>query len=242
MSSCEVVVFPSKESLAESAVTLIIATALNAVAKRGECHIALSGGGTPQPVYDLLAQEAFARQMPWANTHFYWGDERLVPPTEDGSNYKQFKEAVLDHVDVPADNVHRVLGESSKETAVIHYTRTLEYHVDRFDLVLLGMGSDGHTASLFPHSKIQPDEPVVAVTADYDGRPANRITLTPMILNTSRKLLFLVTGAKKAEMVAAVIQGEENLDLLPAQRIQPDRGNLIWYLDESAAAKLDFEA
>lgn len=241
MKQQEIFVFDSKRAMAESAVAAIIAAAQDAVAQRGECHIALSGGGTPQPVYELLAKETFARQMPWSATHFFWGDERLVPPTEDGSNFKQFKKTVLDVVDVPATNVHRVLGEASKETAVIHYTRTLSFHVERFDLVLLGMGSDGHTASLFPNSKIDPDNPVVAVTADYDGRPANRITLTPMILNTARQALFLVMGEKKAEMVAAVIQGETDLEHLPAQRIYPERGELIWYLDESAAAKLVFE-
>ena len=178
--------------------------------------------------------------------HFFWGDERLVPPDDAGSNYYHASQLLLDQVQVPADNIHRVHGELSAEAAVLDYTAQLQSFATgrrnwpRFDLVLLGLGSDGHTASLFPGSPLK-DEPGMAVktvTADYEDRPSQRLTLTPAVFNDARHVLFLVTGANKADAVTAVLDGPSDPEQWPAQRIQPSTGIVTWLIDQAAATKL----
>ena len=178
--------------------------------------------------------------------HFFWGDERLVPPDDTGSNYYHAAQLLLDQVHVPAENIHRVKGELSSEAAVLDYTAQLQSFTTgqrswpRFDLVLLGLGSDGHTASLFPGSpgKDGPEMAVKAVTANYEDRPSQRLTLTPTVFNDARHVLFLVTGANKAEAAAAVLEGPYDPEQWPAQRIQPSAGIITWLIDNAAAAKL----
>ena len=178
--------------------------------------------------------------------HFFWGDERLVPPDDAGSNYYHAAQLLLDKVHVPAENIHRVKGELSAEAAVLDYTAQLQSFAKdrrdwpRFDLVLLGLGSDGHTASLFPGSSAEdaPGTAVKAVTADYEDRPSQRLTLTPAVFNDAHHVLFLVTGANKADAVAAVIDGPSDPEQWPAQRIQPSTGSITWLIDKAAATKL----
>jgi 6-phosphogluconolactonase len=178
--------------------------------------------------------------------HFFWGDERLVPPDDAGSNYYHAAQLLLDQVHVPTENIHRVQGELSAEAAVLDYTERLQsFATDRrnwprFDLVLLGMGSDGHTASLFPGSplKDRPGMAVKAVTADYEDRPSQRLTLTSAVFNDARHVLFLVTGANKADALSAVLDGPSDPGQWPAQRIQPCAGSITWLIDQAAATKL----
>lgn len=194
----------------------------------------------------LLATPLYRSRLPWHEMHFFWGDERLVPPDDTGSNYYQAAQLLLDEVHVPAENIHRVKGELSAEAAVLDYTAQLQSFATgrrnwpRFDLVLLGMGSDGHTASLFPGSPGMdgPGIAVKAVTANYEDRPSQRLTLTPIVFNDSRHALFLVTGANKAEAAAAVLDGPYDPEQWPAQRIQPSAGTITWLFDKAAAAKL----
>ncbi len=217
--------------------------AADAVDSRGRCLVALSGGGTPQMLYQLLSEEPYRSTIPWQQIHFFWGDERLVPPQDEGSNYKQAFQTLLSKVPVPATNIHRIRGELPPAEAARQYQAELsnfaapESAWPRFDLLLLGLGSDGHTASLFPGPipEIQDQRPVAAVTADYDGRPAERITLTPLILNQAREILFLVTGKSKRLALRMVTQGLEDLVNWPAQRIRPTSGKISWYVDAAAA-------
>ncbi len=175
--------------------------------------------------------------------NFFWGDERLVPPEDAGSNYFHAAQLLLDRVQIPAENIHRVQGELPPAAAVSDYTKQLKAFAaegrawPRFDLVLLGLGSDGHTASLFPGSPAAdpPGTAVKTVTADYEDRPSQRLTLTPAVFNDARHILFLVTGANKAQAVTAVLKGPTNLVQWPAQRIQPHSGTVTWFIDQAAA-------
>ncbi len=224
-------------------VQMLVNLAQEAVAQHGRFTIALSGGGTPEGVYRLWSERPYRNQMPWQQTHLFWGDERLVPPDDPGSNYKQIADLLLPHVPIPPENVHRAKGEAGMETAVSDYITQLQpFATDDqppvLDVVLLGMGSDGHTASLFPGSPVAQPDWVVGVTAEYDGRPAERLSLTPTVINQARHVIFLVNGSKKAETLQQLLYGPRQPEKLPAQRIQPSHGTLTWILDTAVAQNL----
>lgn len=231
------------DDFAVEAAGLIAAELMASLRERGVAALVLSGGGTPVAVYRHLAGESFP--IDWGRVHVFWGDERLVPPDDPGSNFHSAQDALLRQVPIPAGNIHRIRGELPAAEAVADYHTRLRgwaavhdpgapHPWPRFDLVLLGLGEDGHTASLFPGSPVAPAEPVLAVTADYQGRPAGRVTLTPLVFNDARHLMFLITGANKAPAIRAM---SEVLDLerFPAQRIRPEQGQVSWLLDRAAA-------
>lgn len=236
--------FADAATLNKAAAQMLTDIAREAVAENGRFSIALSGGGTPTGVYQLWSQRPFRDAMPWQQTHLFWGDERLVPPGDDGSNYRQIADLLLPHVPIPPQNVHRAKGELAMAAAVADYTQQLQEFaagtaVPILDVVLLGLGSDGHTASLFPGSPVNPPEWVVGVTANYDGRPAQRLSLTPTVINQARHVIFLVTGASKAAVLQKVLYGAYQPDQLPAQRIRPSHGTLTWLLDTAAAQNIN---
>lgn len=243
----KVLIFETADALYEVADAYVRQLAAAAVAARGRFLLVLSGGSTPRPLFQRLARADHEKPLPWAQTHIFWGDERLVPPTHPESNFGQAQSLLLSHVPVPPAQVHRIPGEKDPSTASAEYAETLrELAADdgsawpRFDLVLLGLGSDGHTASLFPGSAtpLPAAQPTLAVLADYDDRPAGRVSLTPPVLNSARHLIFLVRGAEKAEALARVLEGPEDPVAWPAQRIQPEEGTLIWFADDEAARLL----
>ena len=186
-------VYPNVDALSRAAAKRFAALALEAVTARGRFTVALSGGGTPQGLYQRLARHPFRDQLPWTQTHFFWGDERSVPPADPDSNFHQAQVALFNHIAVPPENLHRIKGEWEPHAAANDYAVQLQQFADpglawpRFDLILLGLGRDGHTASLFP-GPLAPDDleqaPVLAVTAQYQGRPAQRVTLSPLVLNS----------------------------------------------------------
>lgn len=232
------------QELSAAAAQLFIESAANAIAARGRFLTALSGGGTPKPLYELLAQPPYRDQIQWDKVHAFWGDERCVPMDDPGNNYFQARQALLDHVPVPAENIHRVNSELEPESAAKDYAQVLKDFSEapltfpRFDLVLLGMGDDGHTASLFPNSPVDESSPVIAVTANYQDRPARRVSLTPLVFNTARQVIFMAVGKSKAERLASILNGDYHPALLPAQRIRPKDGEVLWLVDESAAEKI----
>ncbi|GAB4270871.1 MAG: 6-phosphogluconolactonase [Candidatus Promineifilaceae bacterium] len=239
-------IFSDITQLSEAAAQFFAAQANTAVSRHGRFLTALSGGSTPRQLFTHLSQPPYSQQIPWQQTHIFWSDERLVPPNDDGSNYKQAHDTLLSKVPIPSQNIHRALGEADARTAVSHYTNTLHkiaapgHNWPQFDLILLGMGSDGHTASLFPGPipAEQENNPVTAVTAHYDGRPAQRITFTPLLINDAHHILFLVTGASKAHALYHVLHGQHAPAQWPAQRIQPHHGRITWYVDTAAASQL----
>lgn len=207
-------------------------------------HVALSGGSTPKIVFDVLASE-FADRIDWSRVHFYWGDERCVLPSDDESNYKMTVEHLFSKIEVPKENIHRILGEAEPPREALRYSNLLEIYLDRvngipqFDLVLLGMGDDGHTASIFPHEIDlwnAPEHCVVATHPPDNHRGGQkRITITGQVINTAKEVAFLVTGENKAEKVREVTQSEGDYKSYPASLVSPTSGNLNWFLDRAAA-------
>ena len=238
----EVRTYPDPASLAIAAAKRFVTLAALAIAERGRFSVALSGGSSPKAMHALLATGEFANHVDWPLVHLFWGDERCVPPDHPGSNYRMARETLIDHVPLPASNVHRILGEMEAEKAAQIYSTELNSFFGgewpSFDLVLLGLGKDGHTASLFPGSAVLAERarPAVAVTAHYQDRPAYRVTLTPPAINAAQQVLFLAAGAAKAEIVRAVLQGPAGQ--YPAQLIQPATGRLAWMVDAPAASQL----
>lgn len=202
-------------------------------------RLVLSGGSTPRPLYEQLAQ---AEDIDWSSVHVFWGDERAVPPDHADSNYRMAKDALLDHVPLPPENIHRIPAEYDPEQAAKSYDDELRTYLGsdgRFDLVLLGMGDDGHTASLFPETAALDETQHLAV-ANYVAKLETwRITLTAPLINRARHLVFLVAGESKAEPLREVLHGPCQPRKLPAQMIAPTNGDVVWFLDHAAAAKLD---
>jgi len=207
-------------------------------------HVALSGGSTPKIVFDVLA-ENFSDKVDWSKVHFYWGDERCVSPSDDESNYKMTVEHLFSKINVPEANIHRILGEKDPVNEAMRYGNLLEINLDRvddvpqFDLLILGMGDDGHTASIFPHEIDLWDSEEHCVVATHPDSGQKRVSINGKVINTSKEVAFLVTGASKAEKVEAVIEKTEGSDAYPASLVNPISGNLVWFLDEEAAAKLN---
>lgn len=231
--------FEDGDELSRTAASAFAALANQAIAERGRFLVSLSGGGTPMKLYERLAKE----KIDWTRAHFFWGDERCVPVDDPGNTYGQTKKILFDKTGTT--NIHRIESALEPDQAAQAYARTLSgfaeapFDFPRFDLVLLGMGDDGHTASLFPGSPVEIESPVIAVTAYYQDRPAMRVSLTPKVFNQAREVWFLVTGGGKAETLRSVIHGERNLEQFPAQRIQPVNGNLVWMIDEAAGELLN---
>lgn len=243
-------IYPNLETLSQAAATLLAALATRSLAARGSFYIAISGGSTPGRLYQILAQEPYHNKVFGRQTHIFWCDERIVPPNHTESNFGQVYEILFSKVDLPANCLHRIHGELAPSQAVLDYARQLKVHAGvgldwpRFDLVLLGLGTDGHTASLFPGSnpRIGDGAPVLWVAEDYEGRPANRITLTQLVFNSARQIVFLVSGKNKASALAGTLSSPPNPLLWPAQRIQPIDGSLLWMVDEDAACLVESDS
>ena len=242
----EIRIFKDLEKLSRDAADLFVEQATNAIAERGHFLVALNGGNTPARLLQLLATD-FREKVDWGKVHVFWGDERCVPPDDPGSCYGQARDLLLSHVPISDLNIHRINGELGPAEASKEYSLTLRdfasppHEFPRFDLVFLGMGEDGHTASLFPGSPVEVTESTMPVTAHYQDRPANRVTLTPIVFNNARVVAFMATGEKKAVTLADVLGDRYNPELYPAQRISPKDGDLTWLVDEDAASKLPKE-
>lgn len=238
-------VFKDSPAVAQAAADLIVANAARRAAAVGQnFSLVLSGGSTPKLLYQLLAAEPYRSKIDWSKFEIFFGDERCVPPDHPDSNFKMASEALLSHVPLKPENVHRMRGEIDPNQAAIEYGKMLKARFGDAggpDVTLLGMGDDGHTASLFPHTAAI-HETHHRCIAHYVEKSTTgkswRITLTAPFFNRSAQVLLLVTGASKAARVAEILTGPKDPDRLPIQIIQPSPGQLIWMLDEPAAAKL----
>ncbi len=243
---CEIRIFKGMEELSHDAAEIFVECASQSIRERGRFLVALNGGNTPVRLFQLLANE-YRDKADWSMVHVFWGDERCVPPEDPGSSYGQARELLLRRVPIRDSNVHRVKGELGPVEASREYSFTLRdfasppFDFPRFDLVYLGMGEDGHTASLFPGSPVEVTGPTVPVTAHYQDRPANRVSLTPIVLNHARGIAFMVAGDKKAATLREVLSDRYNPELYPAQRIEPKAGKLLWLVDDDAASKLPMD-
>ena len=238
----DVRVFTDAESLSLAAASLFVDTVREKISRSGRCLVCLSGGTTPARMYSALNRRPQRDLVAWAQVHFFWGDERCVPTEDLNSNYHTARELLLGSVPVPPENIHRVRTELEPELAAEDYGLTMgrsaeaPFRWPRFDLVLLGLGADGHTASLFPHTRVVAGVAAVAIHAAKADPPGWRVTLTPAVFNSARRVVFLVEGSSKAAVVASVLYGTLQPDTLPAQLIRPTDGELIWLLDAGAAA------
>ncbi|SNZ00574.1 6-phosphogluconolactonase [Flagellimonas pacifica] len=209
-----------------------------------EVHVALSGGSTPKIVFDVLASD-YGDNIDWNKIHFYWGDERCVPPTDDQSNYKMTVDHLFSKIPVPERNIHRILGEADPIGEAMRYANLLEINLDRiegvpqFDLVILGMGDDGHTASIFPHEIELWNTQDHCVVATHPDSGQKRVSINGKVINTAKEVAFLVTGAGKAEKVKAILEKTEGFEAYPASLVNPRSGKVVWFIDAAATAKLD---
>lgn len=241
-------VVESAEALSRTAAEDFVRCAAEAIRERGRFVVALSGGSTPKSLFQLLATSEFASRVDWPNVHVCWGDERCVSPNDERSNFRMASDALLDHVPLLGANIHRMRGEDAPEAAAAEYAGALRdlFNIPQqcddefpsFDLILLGLGTDGHTASLFPHSAALDERSRWIVAAYGESVAMWRITFTLPLINASRRVLFLVAGADKADVVRDLRSSTNELDRLPAARIAPNRGSVQWLFDRAAYSKV----
>jgi 6-phosphogluconolactonase len=217
--------------------------------------ILLSGGSTPRALFQLLADPAspYRARIAWEAVRFFWGDERHVPPDHPDSNFRMAREAMLDHVPAPAAHVHRIAGEEAdagRAAALYESELIATFHLQqdraaaaaldwpRFNVVLLGLGEEGHTASLFPGSPVLGERRHLVAAPWVEAHETYRITVTPPVINHAARVIFLVSGASKAAALAAILEGPPRPALYPAQVVAPEKGRLLWLLDRAAASQL----
>jgi 6-phosphogluconolactonase len=235
-------IYPNQESLSSGAARLFVQQAGLAVKARGRFSVALSGGHTPQRTYELLAQSPLRDRIPWKQSHVFWGDERCVPLEDARSNAYIARLLLLEHVPIPPNQIHPISCSRSPEEAAQEYEDLLRSFFGegspRFDLVLLGLGEDGHTASLFPQTPVLREEKLWAAEIYLPQQDLYRVTLTPSLLNQAVVVAFLVSGLAKAPILKEVLEGPRDPHHYPAQLIRPSSGQLLWLVDKEAASQL----
>jgi 6-phosphogluconolactonase len=236
-------VWRDQAELSLRAAELFTSLAYDCIARTGVFNVALSGGSTPKALYARLANEGETDATAWLRTNIFWSDERCVPPTDEQSNYRMAKESLLDHVPVAPQQVHRMRGEDEPGVAAQAYAAVLAENLAardyRFGLILLGMGDDGHTASLFPHTPAL-DEMERLVAANYVNKlRVSRLTLTLPLINRASNIIFLVSGVAKADALQLILEGDSDGRAMPASLVQPTNGKLTWLVDEAAFAKIE---
>ena len=240
LSEADIRILNAPQELFQAAAAEFIALASTAIRRHGKFTVALSGGSTPKSLYSVLARSA----LPWDKIFFFWSDERHVPPDHPDSNYRMAKEALLSKVPVPPENIFRVRAEEKDanvvakdyEEALKLFFRLKPGEFPRFDLILLGLGPDGHTASLFPNTAALNETKRLVVANWVEKFKTNRITFTYPVLNYAACVIFLVSGGDKSEIVREVLENP-GADL-PSQKVHPANGRLLWLLDKDAASKL----
>jgi len=235
-------IFDNKEIMSENLAQWICDLIAETLKNQEFFSLVLSGGGTPKLLYQKLASEKYSSQINWKRINIFWGDERVVPYRDERNNAKMAFDILLDHVDIPATQIHKMRTDIEANFAAKEYEKLLHTFFDSaaysFDLVLLGMGDDGHTLSLFPGSHII-DENIHWVNSVYnEEQKMYRITLMPVIVNKASNIAFMVDGPKKANVLQQVLEGKYMPEKLPSQLIKPAQGELHWFLDEDAARNL----
>ena len=237
----DVRIFPNPRKLSEAVAEFFVRTSQASIQKNGKFTVALAGGTTPERTYLQLATSKFSSRVDWANTHLYWGDERCVPSDHQDSNFQMALNALLKHVPIPEANVHRMEGEIKPSFAASRYERIMQSNLGvspGLDLVLLGLGTDGHTASLFPGTAAL-RETKHWVKANYVGKLSGwRITMTPFTINQATNIVFLVSGENKSRVLHQVLQGDFCPNQYPSQLINPCNGNVFFYIDRPAAGRI----
>jgi 6-phosphogluconolactonase len=237
----EIKVFKNKQILAETT-TIDLLNARAESPKNRRFNMALAGGNTPRSIYEQWATVQDDRL--WRRVHFFWGDERCVPPDRDESNYKMVHDSFQSKIKISDNQIHRIRGEVEPEMEVQRYSDEIKEHLSivsnfpQFDWILLGLGIDGHTASLFPNSETLEEHGSICVVTQHPQTGQKRISLTLPVINNAKKVTFLVIGEEKAEIIHKIFRDKKNSLNLPAAKIKPHSGILQWYLDEAASSKL----
>ncbi|HVG37927.1 MAG TPA: 6-phosphogluconolactonase [Pyrinomonadaceae bacterium] len=246
MTSPEIIIRADAATLNAEAARRWTEIAAAASAARGRFTVALSGGSTPRALYQLLATPEWRDRTPWPATHLFWGDERHVAPDHADSNYRMAREALIDHVALPPANIHRMKGEMADASlAATEYEEELrrvfqlsDGEPPRFDLILLGLGNDGHTASLFPGTEALAETKLLVAAQWVEKLATTRLTLTYPVINAAGVVMFLVSGAEKAETLREILEGDAPVTQYPAKGVQPAAGELLWLIDRGAGSHL----
>lgn len=239
-----VLIYPDKDTLSHAAAQHVVQIANESIVTHGRFTLALSGGSTPKTLYGLLGSEPYRSQIDWALVEVFWSDERCVPPESEESNFHLAQEVLLDRVPLSPAQIHRMPADlPDRDAASRDYSLEMQKifgtnHVPSFDLLQLGMGPEGHTASLFPHQLSLREQERLVMPVTVPKPPPPRLTFTPPLLNAAIHILFLVTGADKADAIQAVLEGPYQPDEYPAQIVRPTKGEVTWMIDTAAAAKL----
>jgi 6-phosphogluconolactonase len=241
----ELHVYRDPEALAHALADYFVAMAGLATAERGVFYVALSGGNTPRRTYELLGQEPLRDQLSWSDTFIFFSDERCVPPNDEQSNYRMVQRTLLDNIPILPANVHRIRGEVDPGIAANEYASLLRTDLGgqpHIDLMMLGLGENGHTASLFPGTPPDTDDEGLVRAVYVESEMMWRVTMTPKLINMSRNVVFAVQGPEKAQILADVYEGPLDPVKYPAQIVQPTSGRLMWFVDEMAAGMLKEKA
>lgn len=238
-----ITIYPDPDAFVHGAAEFVCGLARAAIAETGRFAVALAGGGTPRPVYALLATPEFAGRIAWDKVQVFFGDERCVPPDDERSNFRMAREALLDHLPLPPANVHRIGGEDDPAQAARAYEQDMKLFFrtqapPAFDLICLGLGENGHTASLFPGTAGLREQKRWVVSQYVETMKTWRVTVTPVLINAARNVVFLVKGSGKAEVLERVLTGPYEPDVLPAQLVQPTNGRTHWLVDAAAGARV----
>lgn len=243
-----IAIYPDIDTISQQAAAYVVRIAREAIVTRGRFTLALSGGGTPKKLYSLLATEPYKSQIDWQLVEIFWSDERCVPPDDPESNYHLAQEVMLSRLSIPVAQVHRMPADrADRDAASQDYTHEMQRvfstnGIPEFDLLQLGMGPEGHTASLFPHQPSLRETQRLVMPVSVPKPPPDRLTFTPPILKAARNVLFLATGADKADALQAVIEGPSNPDEYPAQIVRPPNGEVTWMVDSAIAQKISVKS
>jgi 6-phosphogluconolactonase len=245
MSKYDVRVFRDLNEVSLQAAELFAGLAAEFIQKQNRFSVALSGGSTPKALFDVLASPSFRERIPWSDINLFWGDERCVSPDHKDSNYRMALETLLEKVSIPEKNIFRIHAENPDPAdAAMQYENTLrnffgsEEKIPRFDLIFLGMGDDGHTASLFPFTNALQESRRWVVENYVEKFQAYRITLTVPVINNAANVVFMISGGSKAQVLKEVLEGPPDPNRLPSQLIQPVTGNLLFMVDKEASKEL----
>ena len=239
-----IAIFDDKHTLSQNVAEYIMRIVKESIALYGRFTIALTGGTTPGEAYSLLGSEPIKSQIDWQRVHIFWGDERCVPQNNPDSNFYLAQEVLLDKIAIPKSHIHPMPADQpDRDVASQAYTVEMQHTfgtngIPSFDLIHLGMGPEGHTASLFPHQASLHEIHRLVMPVSVPKPPPDRLTFTPPLLNAARNVLFLVTGSDKAEALHAVLEGEYQPDEYPAQIVRPTNGEVVWMLDRAVAQKI----
>jgi 6-phosphogluconolactonase len=242
MEKTEIIVFHDLEALSREGARIFAATAKESINLRGIFSAALSGGRTPARFYEILGSQGWKERIAWPKVHLFWADERCVSPGSQMSNFHLLRQTLLSRVDLPQENIHRVRGEDGARKGAALYEKEIRDFFGQekavFDLITLGVGTDGHTASLFPGSSVLRMKGMLAAPVMPEQGGVDRVTLTLTTINRARNVIFLVSGAEKAQIMGRILGGADTRDKYPAGLVRPRKGILFWLMDEAAAGGL----